>query len=75
MDAENVDDLRRARRRAVGKGGGEDGKGRVVLFGDFGGRVGEEVVDPYYGADRGFEVAYEQMVRFSKGFIEELEGR
>jgi len=49
--------------------------GKVVLFGDFGGRKGEEVVDPYYGARNGFEVAYEQMVRFSKGFIEKvLEG-
>lgn len=44
-----------------------------MLFGDFGGVRGEEVVDPYYGAcNDGFEVAYEQMVRFSKGFVEQV---
>ncbi len=32
------------------------------------------VGDPYYGARDGFEVAYEQMVRFSKGFVEEVLG-
>lgn len=55
----------------------EEGKGkeaRVMLFGDFGGRKGEEVVDPYYGADDGFHVAYEQMVRFTEGFVREVGG-
>lgn len=73
MDKENLHDLQRLRQRVLGKGGETQGTGKVVLFGDFGGgRQGEEVVDPYYGARNGFEVAYEQMVRFSKGFIEEV---
>lgn len=72
MDKENLHDLQRLRQRVLGKDGATQGKGKVVLFGDFGGRQGEEVVDPYYGARNGFEVAYEQMVRFSRGFIEEV---
>jgi low molecular weight phosphotyrosine protein phosphatase len=31
------------------------------------------VQDPYYGGDDGFTVAYEQSVRFSKAFLEQLE--
>jgi low molecular weight phosphotyrosine protein phosphatase len=83
MDAENVEDLQRWRQRALKKaleeGKGEADVGRVAMFGDFGGkknsrrRPGEEVIDPYYGADDGFEVAYEQMNRFTKGFLEFLE--
>ena len=47
---------------------------KIMLFGDFTPHKGEEVIDPYYGADNGFEVAYEQMVRFSKGFLREVLG-
>ncbi len=72
MDEENLHDLQRLRQRILGKDRATQGMGKVVLFGDFGGRPGEEVVDPYYGARNGFEVAYEQMVRFSKGFIEKV---
>ena len=74
MDEDNLDDLQRARQRAGGKGGGMGKEAKVMLFGDFGGRKGEVVGDPYYGARDGFEVAYEQMVRFSKGFVEEVLG-
>lgn len=54
----------------------------VRLFGDFAraGGVptekvggGEEVQDPYYGGAGGFEEVYQQVVRFSKGFLEYLE--
>ena len=72
MDKENLHDLQRLRHRVLGKEGGGKEMGKVVLFGDFGGRQGEEVVDPYYGARNGFEIAYEQMVRFSRGFIENV---
>jgi low molecular weight phosphotyrosine protein phosphatase len=44
-----------------------------MLFGEFGGKKGEEVEDPYYGGEEGFEEAYRQAVRFSKGFLEKLE--
>jgi low molecular weight phosphotyrosine protein phosphatase len=82
MDDDNLDYLKRMRARITKKNRsdgmrsgkeGNDGLGKVMLFGDFGGSKGEEVVDPYYGARNGFEIAYEQMVRFSKGFIQYLE--
>jgi low molecular weight phosphotyrosine protein phosphatase len=73
MDRENLADLRALREREVKRKGGEEGVGKVMLFGDFGGKKGEEVEDPYYGGNEGFEVAYEQAVRFSKGFLGALE--
>ena len=68
MDKYNLRDLQRMRRRL-----GTDGA-LLMLFGDFGGTEGEEVVDPYYGAQDGFEIAYEQMVRFSQGFLKDVLG-
>lgn len=74
MDNENLHDLEHSMHRLVKKevGISESGLGKVMLFGDFGGKRGEQVVDPYYGARNGFEVAYEQMVRFSKGFVAQV---
>ena len=76
MDQDNFNDLQRLRGRVAAKSGvgAKEGKemGKVMLFGDFGGRKGEVVGDPYYGARNGFAVAYEQMMRFSKGFIAEV---
>ncbi|MCJ1471412.1 hypothetical protein MMC13_000051 [Lambiella insularis] len=73
MDQSNLRDLRALRQRAAPKVTG--GKlARVVLFGDYGNRKGEEVIDPWYGDRHGFEVAYEQMIRFSHGFIEAVLG-
>jgi len=73
MDDDNVHDIKAVRRRVASKSKSEDGLAKVFLFGDFGGRKGEEVVDPYYGADQGFELAFEQMGRFSRGLVEFLE--
>ncbi|KIW08749.1 uncharacterized protein PV09_00687 [Verruconis gallopava] len=79
MDADNLDDLKSMRNRARSRKGKAGSQGastkepKIMLFGDFGGRKNEEVIDPYYGADNGFDVAYEQMVRFSNGFIKHLE--
>jgi low molecular weight phosphotyrosine protein phosphatase len=79
MDDENLADLEQLRRREVKRrGGDEEGVGRVMLFGAFGGKgrrggKGEEVQDPYYGANDGFTTAYEQAVKFSKVFLERLE--
>ncbi|KAI9861861.1 MAG: hypothetical protein M1824_001972 [Vezdaea acicularis] len=76
MDKYNLRDLERLRTRATSKGSAGDKKvAQVMLFGDFGGTKGEEVGDPYYGARHGFEIAYEQMVRFSEGFFKEVEKR
>ena len=75
MDRDNLRDLQRSRDRWAAKNGGvKAATGQLILFGDFGRRKGEEVIDPYYGARNGFEVAYEQMVRFSKGFLVQVLG-
>lgn len=78
MDDSNLEDLNDLKKRVFGKKGNVEGSGRVMLFGEFGGKMrrggrGEAVQDPYYGADDGFETAYEQAVRFSKVFLERLE--
>ena len=73
MDRENLRDLRRLEQRVI-KTDGDRARGKVMLFGDFGGRKGETVIDPYYGANDGFEIAYEQMVRFSEGFLRNILG-
>ncbi|KAJ4332419.1 Low molecular weight phosphotyrosine protein phosphatase [Didymella glomerata] len=79
MDDSNLEDLNDLRKRVYSKKKGEaEGEGKVMLFGAFGGKTrrggrGEEVQDPYYGADDGFETAYEQAVRFSTVFLERLE--
>lgn len=62
---------------------GQDPKvAEVRLFGDFAkgsGAVhervggGEVVQDPYYGGRNGFEEVFQQVTRFSKGFLEYLE--
>jgi low molecular weight phosphotyrosine protein phosphatase len=80
MDQDNLEDLEDMRRRVRKKLTRDEAPdevdkrmGRVTLFGDWGGSEGEEVIDPYYGADNGFDVAYEQMQRFSRGFLKHLE--
>jgi low molecular weight phosphotyrosine protein phosphatase len=77
MDSDNLYNLENVRDRTKGKKGNGDGDekiAKVMLFGDFGGKKGEEIDDPYYGGDNGFDIAYEQCVRFSKGFLKHLEG-
>ena len=66
MDRSNLRDLERVHKR-VG------GKAQVMLFGEYSGKAWpEEVGDPYYGARDGFEIAYEQCVRFSRNFLAKL---
>ncbi|KAG8529566.1 uncharacterized protein KY384_006203 [Bacidia gigantensis] len=73
MDEDNLDDLESMRRRLMKKdSSAASHRGQLMLFGDFGGKKGEQVVDPYYGARNGFSVAYEQMVRFTTGFVEQV---
>lgn len=85
MDADNVEDLLRVRSRAAGMlrsaaesddvrganvtGKAEDGLARVMLFGEFAGKP-EAIVDPYYGDGKGFDIAYEQLNRFSRGLMD-----
>lgn len=77
MDRQNLRDLQAMKSRIERKKSGASMKAKVRLFGEFGGkegtsRGGEEVVDPYYGADDGFEVVYEQVERFSRAFLKEV---
>jgi low molecular weight phosphotyrosine protein phosphatase len=81
MDRSNLRGLLRVRDSVIAAGG--DNVAKVRLFGDFGGQKGsvtakvgggEEVQDPYYGARNGFEEVYQQVVRFSEGFLEYVEG-
>lgn len=79
MDRENLSDLVRLKNayerklRSAGKEEQIENLGKVMLFGDFGGRKGEVVIDPYYGGRDGFETAYKQAVRFSEGLLKHLE--
>lgn len=71
MDAYNLRDLQRLQRKTESKG--KKSKAKVMMFGEFGGKKkAEEVIDPYYGADNGFEIVYEQVQRFSKNFLEQV---
>jgi low molecular weight phosphotyrosine protein phosphatase len=71
MDGMNMQDLKSmAKRKGVSNGEEECHLG---LFGDFGGKKGEEVEDPYYGGGKGFEIAFEQLERFGKGLLEVIE--
>ena len=79
MDEANLGYLKDARKRAIAKSGmSEQEAGQVMLFGAWGDKSGkgnEEVGDPYYGGQKGFEIAYEQVDRFSKNFVDFLEKR
>ena len=60
MDGENLKDLQRVHQKA-------GGSAKVMLFGEYAGKKKAEVVeDPYYGGRDGFDIAYEQCMRFSK---------
>ena len=73
MDEQNLRDLQRRK----------GGKGKVSMFGAWDAECDpdgndeydtdvEEIEDPYYGGDEGFEVAYRQCVRFSKGWVKRV---
>lgn len=71
MDGMNMQDLKSmAKRKGVDV---QSEQCKLGLFGDYGGQRGEEVQDPYYGGGKGFEVAFEQLNRFTKGLLEVIE--
>ena len=76
MDKSNEHDLLRLRTRSIKNNHAGLNKdklsAKVMLFGDFGGKKREQVADPYYGENNGFATAYEQMVRFSNGFVAQV---
>lgn len=68
MDSNNLHDLQRIQRRVDSRG--TKSKAKVMLFGEYSGKKrAENVEDPYYGVDNGFETVYEQVTRFSKNFL------
>ena len=74
MDSSNLEDLEMIRVKSINEGKDESKLAKLMVWGDFGGREkGEEVVDPYYGGKNGFDIAYEQMDRFTRGFLKYLE--
>ncbi|KAK5108662.1 hypothetical protein LTR62_008067 [Meristemomyces frigidus] len=84
MDRENLADLQDLIRREGKRGHltGREGE-KVRLFGSFAAAaadaaageagLGEEVEDPYYGGEEGFELAYQQVVRLGRGLVREIE--
>jgi low molecular weight phosphotyrosine protein phosphatase len=65
MDNSNYSDLQRWRSRK-----NIEGKGKVMLFGEFSGTGRKEVVeDPYYIDGDAFKKTYEQCRRFSENFL------
>ncbi|KAJ6031478.1 hypothetical protein N7540_002210 [Penicillium herquei] len=73
---------RAATEATIGEQGVDAQIAEVRMFGDFGpgGKLhervggGEVVQDPYYGGANGFEEVYEQVVRFSQGFLDHVGG-
>ena len=72
MDRDNLRELQTIQRRLARSASTNAIRAKVMLFGDFGGEVSEEVGDPYYGAIDGFEIAFQQLTNFSKGFISKV---
>ena len=71
MDGHNLRDLQRTQTRLESKG--KKTRAQVLLFGTFVGKSKpQEVADPYYGANDGFGEVYEQVHRFSKGFLKDV---
>jgi len=66
MDNSNLSDLRRK--------APQGSRAKVMLFGDFGNNKGEQVADPYYGGQSGFDTNFKQVVDFSKGFLRQTLG-
>ena len=52
--------------------GGDQEIVHIMLFGDFGGKTGEEFHDIYHRTEEAFQIAYEKMVEFAKGFIAQV---
>lgn len=72
MDSWNLRDLQQLQTRAERKG--QKTKAKVMLFGEFSGKKkAEEVEDPYYGGGSGFDIAYEQVKRFTSNFLRSME--
>lgn len=71
MDRSNLQTLQRMKRQIENKNG--PCRSKVMLFGEYNGRSRpEEVDDPYYGVDNGFDTVYSQVKTFSENFLKSL---
>lgn len=72
MDRSNLQSLQRMQRQ-VEKNGSKT-RAQVMLFGEYNGKTrAEEIEDPYYGANNGFDTVYTQVKSFSANFLRQLE--
>jgi len=72
MDEWNLKDLQKMQRTIEKKG--RQTRAQVMLFGEYNGKSSaEEVDDPYYGANNGFDTVYEQVRKFSINLLKSLE--
>ncbi|SPO38613.1 probable LTP1 - protein-tyrosine-phosphatase [Pseudozyma flocculosa] len=62
MDVNNVRNLKNMAPRGA--------KATIKMFGDF--DDGKPIADPYYGGKNGFEITYEQVLRYSHAFLRDL---
>ncbi|CAE6433235.1 unnamed protein product [Rhizoctonia solani] len=51
----------------------KDSTATITLFGAYGDN--NPIADPYYGGINGFEKAYDQCVRYSNGFLDQIFGK
>jgi len=73
MDLNNQQDLESRRDQLISQGKlSTEESGTIALWGIYGKDGCEEVMDPYYGEIDGFEVAYEQMARFTNAFEKQM---
>lgn len=72
MDRSNLQNLQRMQRQIEKREG--PCRAKVMLFGEYNGRSRpEEVDDPYYGVDNGFDTVYGQVKKFSENFLKSLQ--
>ncbi|CAE6427506.1 unnamed protein product [Rhizoctonia solani] len=51
----------------------KDSTATITMFGAYG--DSKPIADPYYGGINGFETAYDQCVRYSNGFLDQIFGK
>lgn len=77
MDQDNLKDLQGVRQRLKSVKRPEP---KISLFGDYSARGSDArdssklIQDPYYGGDYGFEIAFQQCVEFSQGWLRDVLG-
>jgi protein-tyrosine phosphatase len=67
MDDSNLNDVRKLQKEA------QNGKAKIFKAGDFDkSNPGENVKDPYFGGDEGFEIVFHQLSDYMGNFIDKI---